>query len=50
MTGELVAFVVIAIVVTAFGLWFGMARIAPRIGRAIDRVEPNDKEPGDRPA
>jgi ABC-type enterobactin transport system permease subunit len=41
----------IALVTTVVGVWFGIVLIAPRISRALDRADANqsDEEPGDRP-
>ena len=40
-------FVLSAVLVLAFGVWFGMTRISPRIQRRLDRAD-NDEEPSDR--
>ena len=39
----------IAGIATVGGVWFGIVVLAPRITRLLDRPEPTDKEPGDRP-
>ena len=44
-----VVVVVLAIVGLLGAVRFGLSILAPRIGRAIDRVESDDEEPGDRP-
>jgi hypothetical protein len=42
--------VVVAAIVAMLGaVRFGLSVLAPRIGRAIDRVESDDEEPSDRP-
>jgi hypothetical protein len=38
-----------ALVIFVAAVWFGRAMLAPRIGRALDRAEANEEEPGDRP-
>jgi hypothetical protein len=30
-------------------VWFGLSILAPRIGRAADRADTDEEEPGDRP-
>ncbi len=40
-------FVLSAVLVLGFGVWFGMTRISPRIQRRLDRAD-NDEEPSDR--
>lgn len=41
---------VIAIVLFAAAVWFGWRVLAPRLGRALDRMDADatDEEPGDR--
>jgi hypothetical protein len=41
---------IVATVAAVGGVWLGIVFIAPRIGRALDRAEPDDEESGDRPA
>jgi hypothetical protein len=50
--GDLVPFLLIAIVAAVVGVGFGIVVLAPRIGRLLDRAESDkdDEEPGDRPA
>jgi Kef-type K+ transport system membrane component KefB len=44
-----VALVLGAIIVFAAAVWFGQRILAPRIGRAADRADADEEEPGDRP-
>ena len=37
-----------AAVIFVVAVWFGMSILAPRIGRAADRVDADEEEPGDR--
>jgi hypothetical protein len=50
--GDLLVFLLIALVAAVIGGGFGMVVLAPRIGRLLDRQEldSDDEEPGDRPA
>jgi len=45
----LAVLVVGAVVIFAGAVWFGLSVLAPRIGRALDRAEVDEEEPGDRP-
>ena len=47
--GALVLVLAVAAIAVVIGVRFGTV-IAPRIGRALDRTEPRDEEPRDRPA
>jgi len=38
-----------AAVIFAVAVWFGLTILAPRIGRAMDRADADEEEPGDRP-
>ena len=38
-----------AAVIFLVAVWFGMSILAPRIGRAAERVDADEEEPGDRP-
>jgi len=38
-----------AVVIFLVAVWFGLSVLAPRIGRAADRVDADEEEPGDRP-
>ena len=49
LIGALGFVLAVAAVAVVIGVRFGTV-IAPRIGRALDRREPKDEEPGDRPA
>jgi Sec-independent protein secretion pathway component TatC len=44
-----IGLVLIAAIVAALGVAFGIFVFAPRIGRMLDRAEAEDEEPGDRP-
>ena len=50
MIGDLVMLALIVLVAVVVSVGLGIVVIAPRIGRVLDRSEPQDKEPGDRPA
>ena len=45
----LVAMLVAALVIFLAAVWFGRFLLAPRIGRALDHMEANEVEAGDRP-
>ena len=38
-----------AAVIFLVAVWFGLSILAPRIGRAADRIDADEEEPGDRP-
>ena len=38
-----------AAVIFLVAVWFGLSILAPRIGRAAERVDADEEEPGDRP-
>jgi hypothetical protein len=38
-----------AAVIFLVAVWFGLSILAPRIGRAADRADADEEEPGDRP-
>lgn len=39
-----------AVAIFLVAVWFGLSILAPRIGRAADRIDADEEEPGDRPA
>jgi hypothetical protein len=50
---DVAIFLLVAAIVAVVGVGFGIVVLAPRIGRLLDRPEPDDvpdEEPGDRPA
>lgn len=47
---DLVLMLLIAVIAAVIGVRLGIVLIAPRISRALDRAETDEKEPGDRPA
>ena len=38
-----------AVIVFLAAVWFGRRMLAPPIGRAVDRADADEEEPGDRP-
>ena len=38
-----------AVAIFLVAVWFGLSILAPRIGRAADRIDADEEEPGDRP-
>jgi hypothetical protein len=46
---DLLVVLVIAAIATVGGVWFGIVVLAPRMTRLLDRREPTEEEPGDRP-
>ena len=38
-----------AAVIFVVAVWFGLSILAPRIGRAAERADADEQEPGDRP-
>ena len=43
-----VALMIGAAVTFLAAVWFGLSILAPRIGRAADRADADEEEPGDR--
>jgi hypothetical protein len=39
----------IAVIAAVAGVGFGIFLLAPRIARMLDRAEPDDEDPGERP-
>jgi len=48
--GELGVVLLVAVIAAVVGVGFGIVVLAPRIGRLLDRADPDNEEPGDRPA
>jgi hypothetical protein len=46
---DVVVMLVIALLATVGGAWFGIVILAPRMARLLDRPESTREEPGDRP-
>ena len=46
--GPVLAMLIGAVAIFLAAVWFGR-RLAPRIGRAVDRMDADEEEPGDRP-
>jgi hypothetical protein len=47
--GPVLGVLVGAVVILLAAVWFGRTMLAPRIGRALDRADADEEEPGDRP-
>jgi hypothetical protein len=48
--GLFAALAVVGLTLFLGAVWFGLFVLAPRIGRALDRADADEEEPGDRPA
>lgn len=49
LPGILVGLLVAGAVIFLGAVWFGLSIVAPRITRALDRADADEKELGDRP-
>ncbi|MBI2780353.1 MAG: hypothetical protein HYX55_00985 [Chloroflexi bacterium] len=47
---DVLIILVIAVVGTVGGIWFGIVILAPRMSRLLNRPDSTEEEPGDRPA